>query len=363
MLISLLSSAVYSCSVPVFRYALERWQADRYFIKIVHQQSLNAEAEEAIELLENYAKADGPSANLIVRRVSEGEDAEKDNDLSQQPQMIVHFPRTARNPTPIRTAPLTVEAVKKIVDSPVRRELIKRLIGGDSVVWILLESGDEQKDDTAAETIQEQLTFLQKTLKLPAEQMAWEDGSPFTPDKASGLKLKFSMIRLKRDDLGEKFLIDSLLRTERDLLQFNEPMVFPVFGRGVVLCAFVGEGISERNITYGCYFLTGPCSCQIKQQNPGVDLLLKADWSVVFQSQSAIAEPVSPYVVVVDTNEPNEIPSIAEPNTALKQPSTTSLTKRILLVFVMGLIIVVIGSAAVHRNQKTNLQSREESEK
>ncbi len=282
--------------------------------------------------------------------------------------MIVYFPPTARNPTPIWTVPLTAEAVNELVDSPVRRELVRRLIDGDSVVWILLETGDKQKDDTAAEMIKEKLKVLQKTLKLPAEQMIWEDGTPLAPDRSSKLELKFSMIRLKRDDLREKFLIDSLLRTERDLLQFNEPMAFPVFGRGIVLYALIGKGINEKNITYSCQFLTGPCSCQIKQQNPGVDLLLKANWSVVPQFQSAIAEPISPYVVVVDINEPNEITPPTEPNTALTQhcstqPSTTLLTKRILFLFVMGLIVVVIGSVAVHRNQKANLQSREKSEK
>ncbi|MFT5104551.1 MAG: hypothetical protein ACI9UA_000166, partial [Pseudoalteromonas tetraodonis] len=27
-----------------------------------------------------------------------------------------------------------------------------------------------------------------------------------------------------------------------------------------------------------CFFLTGACSCQVKAQNPGWDLLLSADW-------------------------------------------------------------------------------------
>lgn len=368
ILISLLTPALYSCSVPVFRYALQRWQADPYLIEIVYQKPLSSDAENALKLLESYIKAAGQSANLIIRHVNKAENADKDNDLSQQPQMIVYLPPAARNPTPIWTVPLTIEAINELIDSPVRRELVRRLISGDSVVWILLETGDKQKDDAAAEMIQEKLNALQQTLKLPAEQMTWEDGTPFAPEESSGLEIKFSMIRLKRDDLSEKFLIDSLLRTERDLLEFNEPIAFPVFGRGIALYALIGKGINEKNITYSSQFLTGPCSCQIKQQNPGTDLLLKADWSLVSQFQSSIAEPISPYVVIVDFNELSESISPAEPNMVLTEhcpikASTTSLSKRILLVFAMGLLIVVIGSVAVRRNQKANLQSRKKPEK
>ena len=359
--------ALYGCSVPVFRYALQRWQADSYLIEIVYHKSLSAQAQEAVELLENYTKATGQSANLIIRHTTKAEYTEKDKDLSQQPQMVVYFPAAARNPTPIWKVHLTVESVNKLVDSPVRRELVRRLISGDSVVWMLLESGDKQKDDNAAKMIQEQLKSLQQTLKLPTNQMVWEDGTRFAPNESSELKVKFSMIRLKRDDPREKFLIDSLLRTERDLLQFEEPMVFPVFGKGIVLYALIGKGINPKNITYSCQFLSGPCSCQVKQQNPGTDLLLKTDWTEVPQFQSAFEEPFSPYVVVVDSNEPNEIHPGTEPNTTTAQnsstpPPATSLAKSILLVFALGLTIIIIGSVAIRRNQNANLQSQEKSE-
>ncbi len=58
----------------------------------------------------------------------------------------------------------------------------------------------------------------------------------------------------------------------------NEPMAFPVFGRGRVLYALIGKGINAGTIEQACRDLTGPCTCQVKDQNPGTDLLMAVNW-------------------------------------------------------------------------------------
>ena len=55
-------------------------------------------------------------------------------------------------------------------------------------------------------------------------------------------------------------------------------MAFPVIGRGRVLYALVGKGIFRDTIAMASRFVVGPCSCQVKDQNPGFDLLLAVDW-------------------------------------------------------------------------------------
>ena len=55
-------------------------------------------------------------------------------------------------------------------------------------------------------------------------------------------------------------------------------MAFPVLGRGRVLYALVGKGISEDTIAMASSFVVGPCSCQVKNLNPGFDLLLSVNW-------------------------------------------------------------------------------------
>jgi hypothetical protein len=79
-------------------------------------------------------------------------------------------------------------------------------------------------------------------------------------------------------------------------------MVFPLFGRGRAMPALVGAGITPENIKDAAAFLAGPCSCEVKRDNPGVDLLLTADWE-----RAAPMEPVPPFRVVPGTRVP--IPS------------------------------------------------------
>ena len=83
---------------------------------------------------------------------------------------------------------------------------------------------------------------------------------------------------MSRTDPAEKLLVETLLSTEPDLRGRDEPMAFPVFGRGRVLYALVGAGVNAENVRHTLDFLVGGCSCTIKRENPGVDLLLTADW-------------------------------------------------------------------------------------
>jgi hypothetical protein len=69
-----------------------------------------------------------------------------------------------------------------------------------------------------------------------------------------------------------------LIHSESDLAERTEPMVFPVYGRGRALWGLIGPGITASNIRDSASFLVGACSCEVKEQNPGFDLLLAADW-------------------------------------------------------------------------------------
>src|SRR5262245_15707935 len=73
-------------------------------------------------------------------------------------------------------------------------------------------------------------------------------------------------------------LLATFLGMEDDLHKRQEPIVFPVFGRGIALHALVGKGITEENIATAAGFLVGECSCEVRRLNPGVDLLMTADW-------------------------------------------------------------------------------------
>ena len=143
----------------------------------------------------------------------------------------------------------------------------------------------------ALQVLQDQLAIDAKRMELPsAEEMEISEAA--LAESKIPLRIEFSAISVSRDDPQEKFLVDCLLGSEPDLGDYaQEPIAFPVFGRGIVLYALVGKGISPEVIRSASAFIVGPCSCQVKEQNPGFDLLLDCDWDRALGS-SLISSPV-----------------------------------------------------------------------
>jgi len=116
---------------------------------------------------------------------------------------------------------------------------------------------------------------LKEELALP-DPAAW--GMPQVPEGWPELKVDFSVLSVSREDADESMFVDMLLRVEDDLLEYQEPMAFPLFGRGRALYALVGRGIHEENVAEACAFLVGPCLCQVKGMVPGRDIVFSAHW-------------------------------------------------------------------------------------
>jgi hypothetical protein len=271
----------WACSVPVFRYALENWPVDPYQVTLFHRGPLPP-TDEALAATLEKAAADRSEPPLTLRRVDLAQeiDAEMQTLLAaeqpvQGPWLVVRYPAVTRNRARVWSGPLNEGAVRSLLDSPLRREIARRILGGDSAVWVLLRSGNPAKDDAARDLVQAQLKDLQRTLKLPEQTDAPEDR---LANEALPLRLAFSLVELGRDDPAEQVLVRMLLHSESDLPEINEPMLFPVFGRGRALYALVGKGITGENVAEAARFLIGPCSCKVKKENPGTDLLLALDW-------------------------------------------------------------------------------------
>lgn len=215
----------------------------------------------------------GP-ANLTTRRETIAGELPGASDGVRS---TLRFPPAAGIRNPVWTGEINEARLGQIVDSPVRAEIARRLLKGECAVWVLIESGDGPADDRVASKLESRLEWLEGSLEMatldPADVAAGLVSAP-----QSELRVAFSLLRLSRSDDAEWALVSMLLGTEGDLNDFNEPIAMPVFGRGRVLYGLVGSGISESNIDQACAFLVGPCSCQAKDLNPGVDLLMTADW-------------------------------------------------------------------------------------
>lgn len=288
-LLVLLSASANACSVPVFRYALERWVPDYYEAVLIHRGQI-AENDPVLSLLQ------GETAELLnlhlskidlgaegVPPLNRGQDA---RDTTQEqlksllggeipgtlPALALWYPLHKGRAGPFWVGEFKPEIVSALIQSPKRKELAERLTKGQSGVWILVESGSADKDKTALQLLNQELETATRELKEQAPSIIDESETP-------GLSFEFSTLTVSRSDPKERFLLAALLNSEPDLQQYaGEPILFPVFGRGRVLYALVGQGINAENIRDAIGFLTGPCGCEIKMLNPGVDLPMAVNW-------------------------------------------------------------------------------------
>jgi hypothetical protein len=296
MLLFLLAAFIWpllseACDVPVFRYALERWLPDTYTVTILFDSPLNKEQSAAMELLRTSAGSSGARPNLRVVEVDISKGAPDEVKLIREgikdqtlPRMALSYPKTVGYNRAFWSGTLTLENARKLLNSPVRSKIANQIISGDAAVWVLLESGNRKLDDAAADSLNATFAALKKHFLLSGKDSA-RDVSPSSQEglnrsRTTGWKIEFSLVRLPRGSADEIILESMLVHSEPDLLDYStSPMAFPVFGRGRVLYALVGPGITGANISRSCLFMTEGCSCEVKDLNPGIDLLLTASWT------------------------------------------------------------------------------------
>ncbi len=310
LLCGLLATTAWTCQVPVFRYALERWPADRYEVIVLHSGPLNALEKSRFDKL-SAASVDAAMMTNIAARAMDVAGL-SDDPLKQLWKthskgggavIATLYPRNARE-VPDRlahVADFSDDAIESLLDSPVRQALIEKIVSGDSAVWIFIPSGDTERDATALKTLQSEIKTQAAEIKLPPQEEIEADEF-YQPHTQIELRVGFSILTLDRQDPREKLLLQLLLNSESDLQSAPEPLAFPVLGRGRVLYALVGKGIMPETIGMASRFVVGPCSCQVKEQNPGFDLLLSVDWDAKIglpSTPAAAAEPQEPVLLAI----------------------------------------------------------------
>lgn len=296
----LLCAVACACQVPVFRYALERWQPDKYQLFVVSDGPLDrseGKLLDPLKKLEQNSDALQFPIQLTAVDINSSNDprlkeAWKKRANKQKPMLAIFYPRGSDAPSdvPAFSSPLEEDTVRSLVDSPTRTAVLDGLTQGQSAVWILVSSGDPKKDSEAYETLQKQLKLDAEWLELPSAEELEVDPQVLADTKIK-LKIDFSIVKLDRHDPKEDLLLSLLINSESDLITYDEPLAFPVFGRGRVLYALVGKGIAPDTIRTASAFMVGPCSCQVKDQNPGFDLLMNCNWDKAVGS-TLVSEPL-----------------------------------------------------------------------
>ncbi len=147
----------------------------------------------------------------------------------------------------------TVDDLKGLSSSPLREKVAAELMAGKLCVMLYLKTDHKEKDERG-------LITLRRTI----------ESSPFN-------KI-ITVVELSRNSTEEHHFVSMLLNVEDDLKDIQEPMLFGIFGRFKALEPLLGGGISGENINLMIDYFTAECSCLIKDDLPGTDILFRDQW-------------------------------------------------------------------------------------
>jgi hypothetical protein len=295
-----IGAPVHACNVPVFRYALEKWPVDAYEVVIFHDKPTTSslQLKEMVKLLEDQvAGLEAAQDSHIVTTVDVTKPMKKvlaawhkKSKPTSYPWIFIQYPSSFADDPPAYSGPATLELVKQISMSPMRKRITQQILQGESVVWLFIESGDKNLDEKAEKLVQDQLKLLQGELRLPT--LTADDEQFFDPKLGPKLKLGLTLVKVSRDDPAEKMFLRILENWNSELIKPGQPVVFPFFGRGRVLPGLYGDAITKQALTDACIYLTGPCGCQIKRENPGYDVLMSVQWEGLVEGKYTLAEAI-----------------------------------------------------------------------
>ncbi|MFO0922134.1 MAG: hypothetical protein U0905_06540 [Pirellulales bacterium] len=282
------------CNIPVFRYALERWKSDKTRI-VVFAEELTPQQRAQLQLLEERSAKGQSNVEWVVSQPSTEKDQERlelwKREVaapSQLPWVVVQTPFPQGKIGQTWSGRMDAITWDWILDSPSRKELAKRLLAGDSVVWLVLQSKDAQANAACRRMLKETFEKLETELELP--EGIGEPGSELYSEVP--LFLRFSSLEIDIEKDEERYFRQLAQGFSDQIDLLKEPILIPVFGRGRALEVIPYSRIDGPLVSDLTKFLCGACSCQVKERNPGFDLLLSVHWTrELFGEGGFVPEP------------------------------------------------------------------------
>lgn len=322
-LLFVLVSQVTACSIPVFRYALERWPADLFEVDVFYRDKLTPEQRARVSQLEDQSLANGGTVNweVVLCRMENplAEDLETVRaSLGEvtDPVVVLRRPGGRRGSPTVWQGPLS-GMTADLWTSPARTTLIDRLASGDSVVWLVFQGGNSDQSQKATKLLQSQFSMLADEITLPAG-VGLPGSELLSPVP---LAVRFSVMEVDDRSPSEAVFRQQILSGHPQPMADDATLIVPVFGRGRALAVLKAGEIDEAAVEESTRFLCGACSCQVKQGNPGFDLLLNVDWeqrlwgeTVTDETEKAmpagetVASESEPALVPIPTGQSAESP-------------------------------------------------------
>lgn len=321
----------FSCEIPVFRYALERWAADEYQLIITKPTEGFNKTEEAL-LEKVYSLLPGKSGNLNLKITI------NESDVSASTLELL-YPSQIKNKKSVWKGLFTDENLSLLVGSPVREKLRDLLLEGQSIVWVMVDP-----DPALAQKIS---GFSKKSIgqyKLSEEIIQMDEMSRIDSIKTKKeldnvirstipLKISFSTLAVKRGDPKEEIFLNMLLSQWPELRYSENPVVVPVFGRGRFLEAAPADFVDEVSFKKLTSYLCSGCSCTVKSENPGIDLLLNVPWSQ-YVSESVLKIKAIPSLSTISSDLAQDK---KENKKEVEKPQGISLLSYFLIILGIGL--------------------------
>ena len=290
--VAAICSYAVACNTPVYRYAMYNWQTAPYIVFYFHEGEIPEEDQVVHKTIEKLTEEWPPEANVRLERIDVSDkkkmealpefviEAWKSHEDGKLPAHVIFSPWRAN----VFSGHLDADSVRRFVDSPARQKLGQQLEEGSAAVMILLTCSDEEQNKKAEEAIQGLRKLADSgeipvELELPAMGLPGAEEGADSDKEAVPNKLGISVLKVDRNDPAEEFFVRMLMSVEEDLDEYaDQPMIYAGYGRGRVMEPYIGKGITAENLVDVVAFLAGACSCMVKEQNPGADLLVKWNW-------------------------------------------------------------------------------------
>ena len=215
-----------ACNIPVFRYALERWQSDDYQVVVFANGAIDIESSNPLAraLRQSDCNANCSYSDLTHQDAPHREVLQKagGRPTDDHPYYVVLGPHQQGQSSIALHGVLSSDSASLVPTSPARQELSRRLLAGHAIVWLVLQTPDQDRNRTVSGRLRKAIAAIEGEIDLP--EGIGLPGSELHSEVP--LLLEFSMLEIEHDDQREAFLRQQLGRSQ------DEPVVVPVFGRG-----------------------------------------------------------------------------------------------------------------------------------
>ncbi|MBN2292064.1 MAG: hypothetical protein JXM70_06535 [Pirellulales bacterium] len=281
------TAAAQACNTPVYRYAMYNWRTTPYHVLFFHNPAeKSGEAQKVNRLLSELIASqqsvnmeltevdttDGKSIDKLPEPIKKSwERARKKHAAKKSGWLHIIFSPWGRE---LYSGQLNAETLRSITESPAREQMGELLSQG-KLVAVCLMSKNKANNRMLDKALAELTKQIESDSEMPSVEVARVD--------------------VLASDPKESWFVRNLMLAEPDLKDFaDQPMLFMAYGRGRSMLPYIGKGISAENLSGCVTFLTGACSCEVKADNPGIDLLVRYDWEAAADALAATDDDALP---------------------------------------------------------------------